>query len=120
RSPRLRRPVHRHHARGAAAGLPVRAQPRADVPRRPLESSLHSRGLLRRVGLFVVVLAALALTATTNVRAANNPKLLWKSLETAHFRFSYYSTEDEVAERIATLAESIYNRLAPVVGWPPT
>jgi Tol biopolymer transport system component len=51
------------------------------------------------------------------VRAANDPKLSWKTIETAHFRITYYSTEDEVAAHIATLAEDIYQRLVPAVGW---
>ncbi len=53
-------------------------------------------------------------------RAASDPKLLWKTLETAHFRINFYSTEDEVAEHIATLAEGIYARLVPAVGWAPS
>jgi len=47
---------------------------------------------------------------------ASDPKLLWKTLETAHFRINYYSTEDEVAEHIATLAEAIHARLVPPWG----
>ncbi len=63
----------------------------------------------------------LALTAVTGkAHARNDPKLLWKTLETKHFRINYYSTEDEVAKHIATLAESIYARLKPHVGWDPT
>jgi hypothetical protein len=53
-------------------------------------------------------------------RAANDPRLLWKSLETKHFRISFYSTEDEVAMHLGALAEAIYARLIPAVGWPPT
>jgi hypothetical protein len=40
RSARLRRAVHRDHGRGAAARVPLRAQPRADVPRRSLTQTL--------------------------------------------------------------------------------
>jgi hypothetical protein len=78
--------------------------------------------LLRR---FVAYLAA-AFAATAllvHARTANatgDPKLLWKSLETPHFRITYYSTEDEIAQRVATLAESVYVRLLPAVGWAPS
>lgn len=51
---------------------------------------------------------------------AGDPRLLWKAIETPHFRISFYSTEDEVAERVATLAESIYTRLLPAIGWAPS
>ena len=56
---------------------------------------------------------------TRSSRAANDPKLSWKSIETPHFRVSFYSTEEEVAEHVATLAEAIYARLSPAVGWAP-
>ncbi len=78
---------------------------------------------LRRV---VVTLACFAcalvcvLAAARGAHAAGNPKLLWKSIETKHFRINYYSTEDEVAEHIGTLCESIYARLEPAVGWSPS
>ena len=77
--------------------------------------------MFRRLSLLAFVLAVFALAAgVRDARAANNPKLLWKTIETKHFRINYYSTEDEVAAHVATLAESIYGRLVPVVGWPPT
>jgi hypothetical protein len=75
----------------------------------------------RFVAYLAAALAALALLVHGHAaRAAGDPKLLWKSLETAHFRITYYSTEEEVAQRVATLAESIYLRLLPAVGWAPS
>ena len=56
----------------------------------------------------------------TQARAANDPRLVWKTIETAHFRITYYSTEEDVVEHIAALAESIYARLVPAVGWTPS
>jgi Tol biopolymer transport system component len=76
--------------------------------------------LLRRFATLVAVAVVVAAVAyAPSARAANDPKLLWKTLETAHFRINYYSTEDEVAAHVATLAESIYERLVPAVGWKP-
>jgi hypothetical protein len=66
--------------------------------------------------LFAAFVALLAWPAG----AANNPKLLWKTIETEHFRIDYYSTEDDVARHVAALAEGIYGRLAPSVGWSPS
>lgn len=51
---------------------------------------------------------------------ANDPKLQWKTIETAHFRINYYSTEDSVAKHVADLAEGVYQRLLPAVGWAPS
>jgi len=75
---------------------------------------------LRRCGfLFAFVVVALQLLARS-ARAADDPRLLWKTLETPHFRITYYSTEDEVADDVANLAEAIFARLAPAVGWVPS
>ncbi|HZU84836.1 MAG TPA: hypothetical protein VE987_18020, partial [Polyangiaceae bacterium] len=76
--------------------------------------------MLRRLGfIFAAAFVAVSLGARTS-RAANDPKLLWQSIETTHFRITYYSTEEEIAAHIAKLAEAIYERLAPAVGWTPS
>jgi hypothetical protein len=77
--------------------------------------------LSRRFGLVLAVVFVVGLLlAPRPAHARNDPKLLWKTIKTKHFHINYYSTEDEVAQRIATLAESIYARLKPHVGWDPT
>lgn len=79
--------------------------------------------MIRRFGFFFqLAIVALFVLGTTcgDARAENNPKLLWKTIETPHFRINYYSTEDDVAMHVGTLCESIFDRLVPVVGWPPT
>jgi Tol biopolymer transport system component len=63
----------------------------------------------------IFAVSALVTLSASRAYAANDPKLLWKSIETQHFRITYYSTEDEVAEHVAALAEAIYQRLQPVV-----
>jgi hypothetical protein len=67
----------------------------------------------------IVVVVALAWSARP-AYARNDPKLLWKTIKTKHFHVNYYSTEDEVAQHVATLCEDIYTRLKPHVGWDPT
>ena len=52
-------------------------------------------------------------------RAANDPELVYKTLESPHFRITYYSGEEELAEHVADLAEDINARLVPVLGWQP-
>jgi hypothetical protein len=77
---------------------------------------------VRRLLRFLWSIAASAslLAFATNARAANDPRLAWKTIETAHFRVNYYSTEDEVARRVAELAETIHARLSPALNWEPT
>ncbi|HEV3189382.1 MAG TPA: hypothetical protein VGY54_02735 [Polyangiaceae bacterium] len=71
-----------------------------------------------RVAIVFAVFASLVASGS-NAFALNDPRLLWKSIQTAHFRITYYSTEDEVAAHVAALAEAIYQRLVPAVGWSP-
>jgi hypothetical protein len=71
-----------------------------------------------RLAQTLLVLAGVAMVS--RAEAANDPRLAWKTIETEHFRVDFYSTEEPVAERVATLAESIYERLVPAVGWRPS
>ncbi len=75
--------------------------------------------MFRRFAFLVAVVVA-SVAYVPRAFAANDPKLVWKTLETEHFRINYYSTEDEVAAHVATLAESIHVRLVPAVGWAPS
>jgi hypothetical protein len=75
--------------------------------------------LPRRFALLFALFVLAVLGAPPSAQARNDPRLLWKTVETRHFRINYYSTEDDVATHIATLAESIFDRLVPVLGWPP-
>ncbi|MDP9151460.1 MAG: hypothetical protein M3O36_16190 [Myxococcota bacterium] len=76
--------------------------------------------MLRRFGTVLASLFAALLGLTRLANAANDPKLAWKSIETPHFRVTYYATEEEIAERVATLAEAIHARIVPAVGWSPS
>jgi Tol biopolymer transport system component len=75
---------------------------------------------VRRLGIAFAVAIAALLAGASPARGANDPKLLWKSIETPHFRISFYSTEEDVAEHVATLAEGVYTRLCAAIGWTPT
>jgi len=77
--------------------------------------SLVVRRLLALLAPAILAVASFSVPAS----ATNNPNLKYESLETEHFRISYYAGEDEIAQRVADLAESILSRLAPAVGWPP-
>jgi hypothetical protein len=76
--------------------------------------------LVRRFAWVAVCVVLAAMAVAPGAAARNDPKLLWRTLETKHFRINYYSTEEDVAQHVASLAEAIYQRLKPHVGWDPT
>jgi hypothetical protein len=47
---------------------------------------------------------------------AGNPDLRWRTLETEHFYVHYYAGEEEVAERVAAVAERAYGDLSVAYG----
>lgn len=65
-------------------------------------------------------IALCALFAWTTARAANDPRLLWQTIETKHFRIHFYSGEREIAEHVADWAEDIYGRISDVLGYAPS
>jgi hypothetical protein len=50
---------------------------------------------------------------------AGDPELLWRTIETEHFRISYHEPLGEVAQRLARIAELSHAKLAPVLGRTP-
>ena len=78
--------------------------------------------MTRRLSISCVFLVVVALVATLapRARAASDPALVWKTLDTKHFRITYYSGEAEIAQHVADLAEAIHQRLVPAVGWEPS
>jgi len=63
--------------------------------------------------------AAAVVSFAWPLNAANNPRLVWHTIETPHFHITYNSGEDEIAKHVADLGEAIHARLAPAVGWSP-
>jgi hypothetical protein len=70
-----------------------------------------------RFALLTFALGAVFCSPTA--RAANDPNLEWKTIETPHFRISYYSGEADAAQHIGEVGEAIHARLSPVLGWSP-
>lgn len=70
---------------------------------------------------YLAVLATLAavLAAPAPARAASDPALRWYSLETPHFVITYHSGLEEVAQRVASTSEGIYDTMTFHVGWTP-
>jgi len=75
---------------------------------------------VRRFIATVALILSVTVLFSVPAGASGDPHLLWESIETEHFRVTFYSGEYEIAVRIADLAEAILARLAPAVGWPPS
>jgi hypothetical protein len=69
--------------------------------------------------VFALLFAAALVFVAAAARAADDPELVWHSIETPHFRITYYSGEDEIAQHVADLVEAIHRRLEPAIGWAP-
>ncbi len=79
-----------------------------------LRNSRRDRG--RR--LFGIVAVALLLLLPKSASA--DPYLEWFTIETPRFRVHYHGGLEASAQRVATLAEAIHQRLVPQLGWRPT
>lgn len=50
---------------------------------------------------------------------AGDPDLLWRTIETEHFRISYHEPLGEMAQRLGRVAEMAHRDLSPVLGRTP-
>ncbi len=80
-------------------------------------SSCRARRLLARVAAGAAVLGALA--AGDSARAASDPSLRWYTVVTPHYRITYHSGVEKVAQRVAAVAESIEETMIEHVGHRP-
>ena len=71
----------------------------------------------RRIALACV---SVAFTGLWGAHAsAGDPYLDWYTVKTPHFRVHYHGGLEDVAQRTASSAESVYQRLVPQLGWAP-
>ncbi len=54
------------------------------------------------------------------VARAGDPYLEWYTLQTPHFRVHFHGGLEDIAQRTASSAESVYERLVPQLGWSPS
>ncbi|MDH4163103.1 MAG: BamA/TamA family outer membrane protein [Nitrospirota bacterium] len=67
----------------------------------------------------VFVFAVLVLLAAGNAFAKFDPSFDWTTVETPHFLIHHHQGGEEIAKRVAVLAEDIHNRLTPRIKWEP-
>lgn len=72
-----------------------------------------------RAALLLAVAISIVIGRPTAARAAGDPYLEWWTIETAHFRIHYHAGLEEIAEKVATMAEGVHDRLVPALGWTP-
>jgi hypothetical protein len=63
--------------------------------------------------------AAIALAAMAGRARAGDPKRQWRTVESAHFVVTYYAPLDDVARRVAVVAERAHANLAPALDHHP-
>ena len=71
------------------------------------------RALLPFVAFFAMCLAP------REAKAVNDPHRGWYAIETPHFRITYHSGIEPIAQHIASLAEQIQTDMVAHVGWDP-
>lgn len=67
----------------------------------------------------VALVSFAGLLAEGDARAAFDPELDYSTIESKHFRVTYYRGLEDVAKRVADLAESAHATLHPAMGWEP-
>ncbi|MCL2723144.1 MAG: BamA/TamA family outer membrane protein [Polyangiaceae bacterium] len=83
--------------------------------------ALHERISRRKssVAALAICVALAILVVARPAGAVSDPSLAWYTIETPHFRVTYHSGIEEVAEHVASVAESIHDSMAWHVGWDP-
>lgn len=78
------------------------------------------RGALRILLAAITLVIALVLPRPRHAEAAFDPALRFYTIETEHFRISYHSGLEEVAQHVANTSESIHAHMVVAMGWEPT
>ncbi len=75
---------------------------------------------LHRRALTALIAFAAALLFAMTASAQQDPRLVWRTLETPHFRIHHYQEMDAIAERVAEVAERAFETLHRPLGWAPS
>jgi hypothetical protein len=65
------------------------------------------------------LLALVLVTLLAEDARAGDPHVHWYTLETPHFSVHYHAGLEPVAQKVATVAEAVYARLVPELGYTP-
>ncbi len=65
------------------------------------------------------VALALASAPRSATAQTHDPRQIWMTFETAHFRVHHYQGLEPAARRVAAIGEGIYERVGHLLGWRP-
>jgi hypothetical protein len=68
----------------------------------------------------LLLLVSAALVFVTGQARAGDPYVPWFTLATPHYRVHFHAGIERVAQKVATVAEDVYERLSPELGFRPT
>ena len=74
------------------------------------------RGLVARA---LALLAFAAFVFAPRSARAGDPYIAWYTLKSPHFHVHYHAGLESVAQKAASVAEDVYSRLVPALGWKP-
>lgn len=77
----------------------------------------RSRWRLLVAGLFVLLTA---IARPAGAAYSYDSALTWRTLETPHFAVHFHDGEDQLAVRVAAIAEGVHSRLSARLAWVPT
>ncbi len=76
-------------------------------------------GVALRVLVAAIVAAVVVAARPRHAAAVGDPTLIWKTIETKHFRVHAHHRLLPIAERVAALCESAHEKLVGPMGWAP-
>ncbi len=81
-------------------------------------SVLASRARVVR-GFAALAFVLLTLLWPRGAAAVGDPSLVWQTFTTPHFQIHHHKGIEDIARRLADVAESVHTRMSPVLGWEP-
>jgi hypothetical protein len=76
--------------------------------------------VVRLVLAAMITLIVCVLPLSRRAEAAFDPSLRFYTLETEHFRITYHTGLEDVAQHVASTAESLHGRMTEAMGYTPT
>ena len=81
---------------------------------------LSAPRVARLFRLFFLVLVVVSLVLhERSAQALADPRVVWKAIETRHFRISYVDGAGPAAAHVAEVGDAIHERLSPSLWWAP-
>lgn len=77
---------------------------------------------MKKIWHLSLIIFAMVLFISSGANAATylDPALKWKTIETLHFKISYYAEIEDAAIRMAAIAEEVHSRLSPLLKHVPS